>query len=152
MEFHGDLFELRNRVIQELTESDFLWLSDYSGVDLLHDLYGLEVTGIPREEDADVIKSLLCRIFPKWKHVRVYCVRHSVCEPGWKVMISQYPESFDDPAVPSEPVEATGPFRRTVIRLRDLLCLMLARKPAENNSDGQVNAPDTERGRRAPRG
>ena len=48
-EFHGELFELRGMVMEALEENGFVWLSDFGAIDLRHDIYGLEVTGI-REE------------------------------------------------------------------------------------------------------
>ena len=64
--FAPELFELRTRVMERLTEEGFDWLSHYSSVDALHDIYGIEVCGIHHREDADAILQLLMQMFPNW--------------------------------------------------------------------------------------
>ena len=44
--FAPELFEYRNDVIAAITEAGFDWLSHYSSVDPLHDVYGIEVCRI----------------------------------------------------------------------------------------------------------
>ena len=41
--FAPELFEVRNDVMQRLTDEGFDWLSHYSSVDPIHDCYGIEV-------------------------------------------------------------------------------------------------------------
>jgi hypothetical protein len=36
-EFHPELFELRNAVLETLAENGFVWLSDFSAIDSCHD-------------------------------------------------------------------------------------------------------------------
>lgn len=64
--FAPELFETRNKVMQELTDAGFDWLSHYSAVDPLHDVYGIEVCGIHEQQDAVEILKLLMKMLPKW--------------------------------------------------------------------------------------
>lgn len=65
--FAPELFEYRNDVIAALAEAGFEWLTHYSSVDPLHDVYGIEVCGIREQEDAARILRLLAGMFPSWK-------------------------------------------------------------------------------------
>lgn len=65
--FSPDLFEHRARVIEELDSRGFSWLSHYSAIDCMHDVYGLEVCGIHEREDAVSIREVLVEMFPAWK-------------------------------------------------------------------------------------
>ena len=65
--FAPELFEYRNDVITALAEVGFDWLTHYSSVDPLHDVYGIEVCGIHEKEDAIQILRLLVAMFPSWK-------------------------------------------------------------------------------------
>jgi hypothetical protein len=96
LEFHPELFEVRTRVLETLADNDFIWLSDFGAVDLQHDVYGLEVTAIRSEDLAIGIERLLSRVFPKWRHRRIFFEDQNVGELGWKVMISRFPEDLDD--------------------------------------------------------
>ena len=53
-----------------------------------HETYGLEVCGIHEHGDALRIRSLLVRLFPRWRHVRYYYKDWSR-ERGWKVIVSR---------------------------------------------------------------
>jgi hypothetical protein len=64
--FAPELFEYRNDVITALGEAGFDWLSHYSSVDPLHDVYGIEVCGIRDQDDAIQIQDLLVQMFPAW--------------------------------------------------------------------------------------
>jgi len=44
----------------------FNWLSHYSSVDPIHDVYGIEVCGILQRDDAVEIQKLLMVMFPAW--------------------------------------------------------------------------------------
>ena len=44
--FAPELLEMRNEVMETLGQCGFHWLSHYSAVDCVHDLYGIEVCGI----------------------------------------------------------------------------------------------------------
>jgi hypothetical protein len=94
--FHPELFELRNDVLEMLADHGFAWLSDFGSVDLLHDVYGLEVCGIRDESDARTIEALLRKRFASWVHSRRYYKDGRTREPGWKVIISRDPEDLGD--------------------------------------------------------
>ena len=65
--FAPELFECRNHVMTALGEAGFNWLSHFSAVDPLHDVYGIEVCGIRARDDAVSILDLLIRMFPSWR-------------------------------------------------------------------------------------
>jgi hypothetical protein len=94
--FHAELFELRNGVLEMLADNGFAWLSDFSSVDLMHDIYGVEVCGIHDEDNARTIQKLLRRMFPSWRYSRRFLKEATTREPGWKVIISRDPEDFSD--------------------------------------------------------
>ena len=64
--FSPELFEYRNDVLSALLDAGYEWLSHFSSVDPLHDLYGIEVCGILEKDDAVDILQLLMRMFPAW--------------------------------------------------------------------------------------
>ena len=64
--FSPELFEFRNEVLAALSDAGFEWLSHFSSVDTLQDVYGIEVCGITDRTDADTILSVLNRLFPSW--------------------------------------------------------------------------------------
>ena len=66
LRFSPELFEYRNDVLAALSDAGFEWLSHFSSVDPLHDVYGIEVCGIHEEDDAVEILKLLMRMFPNW--------------------------------------------------------------------------------------
>jgi hypothetical protein len=94
-EFHGELFELRGVVLEALSDNGFVWLSDFSSVDLAHDIYGLEVTGICEQVRAAEIEQLLRGLFPDWRFHRRFYEDHNLREIGWKVIISRDRETTD---------------------------------------------------------
>jgi|GEM_PF-3480499 hypothetical protein len=67
LRFAPELFELRQDVLSALDDAGFLWLSEFSSVDPLHDVYGIEVCGIRNRADAIEIQKLLVRMFPRWR-------------------------------------------------------------------------------------
>src|SRR5579859_1534383 len=91
-DFHADLFEFRNTVLEVLADQGFAWLSHFGSIDLLHDVYGLEVTAIREERDAAAIEAILRKMFPGWRYRRTYYEDHNVRELGWKVIVSRDPE------------------------------------------------------------
>ena len=95
-EFHAELFDFRNSVLEALSNSGFAWLSDFGSIDLLHDVYGLEVTAIRQEEDAVAIEALLRQMFPDWRYRRTFYEDHNLGEIGWKVVISRHRGDFND--------------------------------------------------------
>ena len=95
-QFQAELFEHRNTVLQCLADHDYTWLSDFGSVDMLHDVFGLEVCAIREKTDAESIRTLLAGLFPAWRHRRMYYEDQNRAEIGWKVMISRDPENFND--------------------------------------------------------
>jgi hypothetical protein len=94
--FHPELFELRERVLEALADAGYAWLSDYGSVDLLHDVFGVEVCGIHEEDEVAPILRLLRKLFPDWRHTHSYYKDGATREPGWKIVISRDPENFND--------------------------------------------------------
>jgi len=84
--FHPELLEHRSEVLEVLGAHDYQWFASYSCVDLLHDLFGLEVCGIPEREDAVEILKLLEEQFPDWPYTNVYYYPYER-DRGWKVII-----------------------------------------------------------------
>jgi hypothetical protein len=64
--FAPELFECRTDVMAVLEDAGFVWLTDYSSVDPLHDVYGIEVCGIREKADAVAILQLLRSLFSAW--------------------------------------------------------------------------------------
>ena len=67
-----ELFEHRARAIGALERHGIYWMTDYSAVDLQHDVYGLEVCGIKSREGASRVRDVLRKVFTAWP-ARVYC-------------------------------------------------------------------------------
>lgn len=86
--FAPELFETRTEVMQQLTDAGFDWLSHYSAVDPLHDVYGIEVCGIHDRDDAEAILRLLTRMFPGWQSGGVHHKDYGR-EPGWKAVVQR---------------------------------------------------------------
>jgi hypothetical protein len=96
VEFLAELFEFRNAVLETLSDNGFAWLSEFGSIDLLHDVYGLEVTAIREEADTSAIEALPRKMFPNWCYRRTFYEDHNLRELGWKVIISRDPEDFTD--------------------------------------------------------
>lgn len=84
--FHPELFEHRTLALEALARNDYVWLEHFSSVDLIHDLFGLEVCGIVEETDADVILAILQEAFPEWPYSDIYYHDYER-DRGWKVLI-----------------------------------------------------------------
>ncbi len=95
-QFHPELFDVRNQVMAVLANGGFTWLSDFSSVDLLHDVYGLEVCGIPNQKNAQAIQRLLRKALPSWPCSYIQLKDFGDRDIGWKVVISRDPEDFKD--------------------------------------------------------
>jgi len=67
LRFAPELFEYRAHAIEKLESHGFVWMTNYSSIDCLHDVYGLEVCGIGEREDAVRILQLLVPLFPDWR-------------------------------------------------------------------------------------
>ena len=84
--FHPELFDDRTTALEALTAKGYDWFVHYSAIDLLHDRYGLEVCGIPEEQDAANILEVLKSTFSEWCHTRV-SYQDGSRDRGWKVEI-----------------------------------------------------------------
>ena len=84
--FHPELFEHRTLAFERLATHQFNWFEHFSSIDLLHDIFGLEVCGIAREADAEIILCILEETFPDWPHsgVRYHPYER---DRGWKAVI-----------------------------------------------------------------
>ena len=93
--FAPELFEFRNNVIEELTDAGLYWLSHYSTVDPLHDVYGIEVCGIHNREDAVQILKLLKQMFPRWTPERIWYKDYGI-GLGWIATVQRDPDPPDE--------------------------------------------------------
>ena len=84
--FHPELFESRGLAIETLAQHGYQWLEHFSAVDLLQDLFGLEVCGIAEEQDAQAILSILRKLFADWRHTDLY-YHDAERDRGWKALI-----------------------------------------------------------------
>ena len=94
--FSPELYDVRNSVASELHERGLDWLTHYLAIDVMHDVHGIEVCGIEREDDATRILGVLKEMSPSWKIHRSYykdCGR----DLGFVVTIQRDPESPDQP-------------------------------------------------------
>jgi hypothetical protein len=64
--FFPDLLELSRSLVPELSNAGYEMMSDYSSVDAMHDVYGIEVCGINDPDVALQITRLLLAKFPGW--------------------------------------------------------------------------------------
>jgi hypothetical protein len=87
--FHPELFEHRTLALEALAAHDLHWFEHFSSVDLLHDLFGLEVCGIIDQRDAELALCVLQETFPEWSHSDVYYRRYGR-ERGWKALIHKH--------------------------------------------------------------
>lgn len=65
--FCPELFEHRLIALDALDTAGFTHIGDFVSVSLIHDRYGLEVSGIPNRDTAIQIESLLKKTFPEWR-------------------------------------------------------------------------------------
>lgn len=85
--FHPQLFEHRTEALEALAAAGYAWLSDFSSVDLLHEVYGLEVCGIPDRDDARAIRRVLRRTFRRWPFCNLSLKDWGDRDLGWRVVI-----------------------------------------------------------------
>lgn len=89
--FEPTLFQERQRAFDALEHAGFDWFVHFMGIDLIHDLVGLEVCSIKEKADAFAIQRLLCDLFPAWTYSRCF-YKDWGREIGWKVEIHKYRE------------------------------------------------------------
>jgi hypothetical protein len=93
--FAPELFEYRSDTIAALQEAGFDWMSHYSAVDPLHDVYGIEICGIHEEDDAVTILRLMSRLYPSWGVHWMYYKDYGR-DLGWKVIVQRDREPPDE--------------------------------------------------------
>lgn len=82
--FHPELFEHRESAIEALSAHGIDLFTDYSTVDLEHELYGLEVGSFQDRAVAEKVLSILRPTFPFWRVGGIFDMTNS---PGWWVLI-----------------------------------------------------------------
>jgi len=87
LRFIPELFEVRNRVLAALETADFYWWRDYGTVYPLHDLYGIEVSGIRQRTDAKQILKLLQNLIPDWTFHKIWVGYRWGADPNWRARI-----------------------------------------------------------------
>lgn len=100
LRFSPELFEHRSDALEVLAEHGFEWLSDFATIDVLHDLYGLEVCGIPDEETARRILDLLRRRFLDWTQRSLVLKDWGSRDRGWRVRVHRDPSQGRKPREP----------------------------------------------------
>jgi hypothetical protein len=88
-QFHGELFEWKRKASEILDAAGFVWLSDYTSIDLLHEEYGLVICGIQDGSKVDPIAELMRRGVPHWHYS--YVCRKGDREPGWQFALHMFP-------------------------------------------------------------
>jgi len=79
--FYGDLYEHRAKAVEALSRAGLELFSDYSSVDIEHNLYGLEVGGFNNEELALKALEVLRATFPEWGFATF--LEYETGEPFW---------------------------------------------------------------------
>jgi hypothetical protein len=87
LRFSPELFEHRSEALEVLAERGFELLADFATVDVLHDLYGIEVCGIPEEETARRILGVLRAQFAAWSHRSLVLKDWGSRDRGWRVRV-----------------------------------------------------------------
>jgi hypothetical protein len=90
LQFHPELFECKGRASDVLDTAGFVWFSDYSSIDLLHEEFGLEVCGIQEESSVEPIACAMHGAFPHW-HYSYACQKDCGRDPGWKFALHMFP-------------------------------------------------------------
>lgn len=90
LEFHPELFECRGEASELLEEAGFNWFGDYSSIELLHEDYGLEISGIKDRSDAQRMLTIMRHGFPHWHHTRM-SFHDRGRDAGWTLSICMFP-------------------------------------------------------------
>lgn len=91
--FESALFDHRAEATDALSRAGYQWLVNFSTIDLMHDVFGIEVCGISEESEAPCIQDVLRRTFPAWKHGDVWLPipQDGYLDDGWIVAIHRDP-------------------------------------------------------------
>src|SRR5437762_1706513 len=93
--FRPELFEHRAHAIEKLAVAGFVWLRDYSAVDLMHRENGLEVCGVRSIENVRPILRILRQLFPTWRFKTCWYKAEGV-DPGWCIAVHEFPEQYQN--------------------------------------------------------
>jgi len=91
--FCPELFEYRSRTMEFLSDEDYSFLIDYQGIDVCHDIYGIEITGISTKELAEEIAGSVEELFCNKKWIDNPWSRVVDYDDGWTAEIFR---DFDD--------------------------------------------------------
>ena len=80
-----ELFEFRAEVLAALQEKGYSWMVDFTSVEPLHNVFGIEVRGIKSEAEAMAIQRLMLSMYPTWSGMCLWY--RDGREPGWRAAI-----------------------------------------------------------------
>ena len=86
--FFPELLDLSKDLVSELSTAGYEMMSDYSSIDAMHDVHGLEVCGIRSPDVALHITRLLLRCFPGWNAGWLHAPDSSSTQ-GWVARIQR---------------------------------------------------------------
>jgi hypothetical protein len=89
--FSPMLFEEKAKASRILEDAGFIWMNNYSSIEILHDTYGLEVCGIRDELEVKRIADAMKKAFPQWHYDHISEQNYGR-EPGWTFSIFMFSE------------------------------------------------------------
>ena len=90
--YYPQLFEFRALALDALSGAGYEWLTDFTSIDLRHEVFGFEVSGIQQEEDALKVCAVLRRTLIVWPYSYLVCRECEDLDRGWQVVIHRDPE------------------------------------------------------------
>lgn len=90
--FHPELFLIRSRVAAALEAAGYAWFSDYGGIDLVHEEFGLEVRQIHDERTCTRMRAILRPILTEMP-LSDHSLDDINIDPGWCV---RFARKWDD--------------------------------------------------------
>jgi len=90
LQFHPELFEHKGRASEILDAAGLVWPGDYSSIDLLHEEFGLEISGIHEKSSVEPIAEAMRAGFPHWHYSHI-CYKDFGREAGWKFAVHMFP-------------------------------------------------------------
>ena len=87
--FEPVLFAHRSEAEETLRRFGCEWSVHFSSIDLMHDIFGIEVCGVPTEITARRIESILRWTFPAWRYSYIWlpALADGPLDEGWVVVI-----------------------------------------------------------------
>lgn len=121
-QFHPDLFDYRAQVTELLASHGYEWLSDYSTIDLQHDVNGLEIFGLANENVAFTVSGLIRQAFPEFTWHYVYEKDFGSRDPGWVVsfckVAKEVPTFLENSDPEPQIIQPAGPDPNQVLQTR----------------------------------